>query len=118
MTENTAPSTHTDAVQAAQNVLEWLEQFGTMIGLDPEIVHRANYASLRTSDLKTLIAAAYRVPPVPHVETGACYVLVPNTASKVRKARECGAVMWIDPAGDMNSNWRCAAGHDETTPDA
>ena len=116
MTENT-PSP-VDIKRAAEDVTEWLSQFGTLVGLDPELVHRANHAPLRTSDLETLIVAAYRVPPVEHAETGACPVLVPHTASKSIRVRQCGAVMWIDPAGDMNSNWRCAAGHDETTPDA
>lgn len=115
MTENTAPSTHTDAVRAARDVLEWLEQHGHMLGLDVDVAHRGKYVELRTSDLRTLIAAAHRVPPVPYAETGACYVLVARPGG-LRDT--CGAVMWIDPAGDMNSNWRCAAGHDETTPDA
>lgn len=118
MTENTAPATHADVLRAAQDVLEWLDQFGTMVGLDPELVHRANHAPLRTSDLETLITAAFRVPPVPHAETGACYVVVRDEMSPTGDVRECGAVMWIDPDGDMNTRWHCAAGHDETTPDA
>lgn len=116
MTEST-PSP-VDIKQAAQDVTEWLNQFGTLAGMDPELVNRANQAPLRTADLRTLLVATLLVPPVPYVETGACYVLVRDEQSPSGDVRECGAVMWVDPDGDMNTNWRCAAGHDQDSPDA
>lgn len=117
MIKNIKPTTATNAVRAARDVLEWLKQFGTLAGVDPELIQQANFAVLDTADVRALIAAAFQVPATPHAETFACYVIVPDTASKMRKARECGAVAWVDPAGDVNSNWRCAAGHDQDSPD-
>lgn len=65
MTENTeltAAALATAAVTHAANtwarVADWLDQFGTMLGLDPEIAHRANNAALRVSDVRTLLRHA------------------------------------------------------------
>jgi hypothetical protein len=43
--------------ESVRRVREWLDQFATLGGVDPEIAHRANHAELRTSDLRRLLDA-------------------------------------------------------------
>lgn len=45
-----------DELQAALRVGEWLHEFDHMRGLDPEVIHTANYSPLLASDLRLLIA--------------------------------------------------------------
>jgi hypothetical protein len=47
----------TDVNEAADRVRAWLDQFATLGGLDPEVVHKANHAELRISDLRALAGA-------------------------------------------------------------
>lgn len=42
--------------EAVRRVTEWLTQFNSMVGLDPEMIHRANRTPLLKSDLQTLLA--------------------------------------------------------------
>lgn len=52
-----------DEIQAALRVGEWLHEYDTLLGLDPEVIHTANYAALLASDLRTLIAPHITVIP-------------------------------------------------------
>lgn len=169
MTENMKPTADTRG--AARRVIEWLEQFGTMIGLDPDVAHRANHAPLRVSDVRALVTradqadaleaalrstqrglirmeqqrdalraaicraagvdpdqvsetdtdyealvadVARRVPPVERLKTTDCHVFVIRPDGR---RDTCGAVLWLVPTDATHTNWRCAAGHDQDSPD-
>jgi hypothetical protein len=51
---------------SAERVYAWMGQFSMLLGLDPNVVHKANHAELLLSDLERLVRASRLIPtPLP-----------------------------------------------------